>query len=115
MVNHQYVYSNEYVNIRILFFNKELTLKIWINQFLFVSLHHQIKSYNNNMNKKIYGFPKTKYTSKVVNSLTDVQKQEYALEDKDIIIYDDTDQFLCDLNDNIIPNCNEVIWSASKL
>ena len=39
------------------------------------------------MNKKIYGFPKTKYTSKVISSLTDVQKQEYALEDKDIIIY----------------------------
>ena len=115
MVNHQYMYSNEYVNIRIPFFNKELTLKIWINQFFFVSLHHQIKSYNNNMNKKIYGFPKTKYTSKVVNSLTDVQKQEYALEDEDIIIYDDIDQFFCDLNDNIIPNCNEVIWSASKL
>ena len=114
MVNHQYVYSNEYVNIRIPFFNKELTLKIWINQFLFVSLHHQIKSYNNNMNKKIYGFPKAKYTSKVISSLTDVQKQEYALEDKDIIIYD-IDQFLCDLNDNIIPTCNEVIWSASKL
>ena len=114
MVNHQYMYSNEYVNIRIPFFNKELTLKIWINQFFFVSLHHQIKSYNNNMIKKIYGFPKTKYTSKVISSLTDVQKQEYALEDKDIIIYD-IDQFLCDLNDNIIPTCNEVIWSASKL
>lgn len=67
------------------------------------------------MNKKIYGFPKTKYTSKVISSLTDVQKQEYALEDKDIIIYDDIDQFLCDLSDNIIPNCNEVIWAASKL
>ena len=114
MVNHQYMYSNEYVNIRIPFFNKELTLKIWINQFFFVSLHHQIKSYNNDMIKKIYGFPKTKYTSKVISSLTDVQKQEYALEDKDIIIYD-IDQFFCDLNDNIIPTCNEVIWSASKL
>ena len=107
------MYSNEYVKTPIPFFNKELTLKIWINQFFFVSLHHQIKSYNNDMIKKIYGFPKTKYTSKVISSLTDVQKQEYALEDKDIIIYD-IDQFLCDLNDNIIPNCNEVIWSASK-
>lgn len=114
MVNHQYMYSNEYVKTPIPFFNKELTLKIWINQFFFVSLHHQIKSYNNDMIKKIYGFPKTKYTSKVISSLTDVQKQEYALEDKDIIIYD-IDQFLCDLNDNIIPTCNEVIWSASKL
>ena len=66
------------------------------------------------MNKKSYGFPKAKYTSKVISSLTDVQKQEYALEDKDIIIYD-IDRFLCDLNDNIIPTCNEVIWSASKL
>ena len=109
------MYSNEYVKTPVPFFNKELTLKIWINPFLFVSLHCQLKSYNNNMNKKIYGFPKTKYTSKVVNSLTDVQKQEYALEDEDIIIYDDIDQFFCDLNDNIIPNCNEVIWSASKL
>ena len=108
------MYSNEYVKTPITFFNKELTLKIWINQFFFVSLHHQIKSYNNDMIKKIYGFPKTKYTSKVISSLTDVQKQEYALEDKDIIIYD-IDQFLCDLNDNIIPTCNEVIWSASKL
>ena len=108
------MYSNEYVKTPIPFFNKELTLKIWINQFFFVSLHHQIKSYNNDMIKKIYGFPKTKYTSKVISSLTDVQKQEYALEDKDIIIYD-IDQFLCDLNDNIIPTCNEVIWSASKL
>ena len=114
MVNHQYMYSNEYVKTPIPFFNKELTLKIWINQFFFVSLHHQIKSYNNDMFKKIYGFPKTKYTSKVISSLTDVQKQEYALEDKDIIMYD-IDQFLCDLNDNIIPTCNEVIWSASKL
>ena len=115
MVNYQHMYSNEYVKTPVPFFNKELTLNIWITQFLFVSLHCQIKSYNNNMNKKIYCFPKTKYTSKVVNSLTDVQKQEYALEDEDIIIYDDIDQFFCDLNDNIIPNCNEVIWSASKL
>lgn len=41
------MYSNEYVKTPVPFFNKELTLKIWINQFLFVSLHHQIKSYNN--------------------------------------------------------------------
>ena len=41
------MYSNEYVKTPITFFNKELTLKIWINQFLFVSLHYQIKSYNN--------------------------------------------------------------------
>ena len=47
MVNYQHMYSNEYVKTPITFFNKELTLKIWINQFLFVSLHHQIKSYNN--------------------------------------------------------------------
>ena len=69
------MYSNEYVKTSIPFFNKELTLKIWINQFLFVSLYYQIKSYNNNINKKIYGFPKTKYTSKVISSLTDVQKK----------------------------------------
>ena len=67
------------------------------------------------MNKKIDGFPTTKYTSKVISSLTDVQKQEYALEDEAIIIYADTDQFFRDLNDNIIPDCNAVIWSASKL
>ena len=114
MVNHQYVYSNEYVNIRILFFNKELTLKIWINQFLFVSLHHQIKSYNNNMNKRIYGFPRERYNRDEIAFLTDVQKEEYALEDVDIIIYDDTDQFLCDLNDNLLEKL-DVIWTASKL
>lgn len=33
------------VKTPITFFNKELTFKIWINQFLFVSLHCQIKSY----------------------------------------------------------------------
>ena len=38
------MYSNEYVKTSIPFFNKELTLKIWINQFLFVSLYYQIKS-----------------------------------------------------------------------
>ena len=39
------MYSNEYVKTPVPFFNKELTLKIWINPFLFVSLHYQIKSY----------------------------------------------------------------------
>ena len=37
------MYSNEYVKTPTPFFNKELTLKIWINQFFFVSLHYQIK------------------------------------------------------------------------
>ena len=43
MVNYQHMYSNEYVKTPITFFNKELTLKIWINPFFFVSLHYQIK------------------------------------------------------------------------
>ena len=51
-------------------------------------------------NKRIYGFPKERYNRDEIALLTDVQKEEYALEDEDIIIYDDTDQFLCDLNDN---------------
>lgn len=66
------------------------------------------------MKKKIYGFPKIKYDKRYVETLTDRQKQEYALEDEDIIIYDDVDSFLTDLNDNVIPSCNEVIWTASK-
>lgn len=66
------------------------------------------------MKKKIYGFPKVKYNKGYVDALTDRQKQEYALEDEDIIIYDDVDSFLTDLNDNVIPSCNEVIWTASK-
>ena len=37
------MYSNEYVKTPIPFFNKKLTLKIWINPFFFVSLHYQIK------------------------------------------------------------------------
>lgn len=67
------------------------------------------------MRKKVYGFPKVKYDKKMVNNLTDRQKQEYALEDEDIIIYDDMDSFLTDLNDNITPNSNEVIWVSSSL
>lgn len=67
------------------------------------------------MKKKIYGFPKVKYNKGYVDALTDRQKQEYALEDEDIIIYDDVDQFLCDLNDNVTATCNEVIWTASEL
>ena len=51
MVNHQYMYSNEYVNIRILFFNKELTLKIWINPFFFVPLQYQNKKQSINQLK----------------------------------------------------------------
>lgn len=66
------------------------------------------------MNKVIYGFPKVKYPKNVVDSLTDRQKQEYALEDEDIIIFDDIDQFLCNLNSNLLPNCNEVLWTAVK-
>ena len=66
-------------------------------------------------NKRIYGFPKERYNRDEIALLTDVQKEEYALDDEYVIIYDDIEQFLCDLNDNIIPNCNEVIWSASKL
>ena len=64
-------------------------------------------------NKRIYGFPKESYNRDEIALLTDVQKQEYALEDEDIIIYDDTDQFLCDLNDNLLEKL-DVIWTASK-
>ena len=64
-------------------------------------------------NKRIYGFPRKRYTQDEIASFTDVQKEEYALEDEDIIIYDDTDQFLCDLNDKLLEKL-EVIWTASK-
>lgn len=65
------------------------------------------------MSKRIYGFPKTKYNREYINSLTDHQKEEHALEDEDIIIYDDEEQFLTDVNDNLINNL-EVYWTASK-
>lgn len=64
-------------------------------------------------NKRIYGFPKERYNQDEIALLTDVQKEEYALEDEDIIIYDDTDQFLCDLNDKLLEKL-DVIWTASK-
>ena len=64
-------------------------------------------------NKRICGFPKERYNRDEIALLTDVQKEEYALEDEDIIIYDDTDQFLCDLNDNLLEKL-DVIWTASK-
>ena len=64
-------------------------------------------------NKRIYGFPRKRYSRDEIALLTDVQKEEYALEDEDIIIYDDTDQFLCDLNDNLLEKL-DVIWTASK-
>ena len=64
-------------------------------------------------NKRIYGFPKERYKQDEIALLTDVQKKENALEDEDIIIYDDTDQFLCDLNDNLLEKL-DVIWTASK-
>ena len=64
-------------------------------------------------NKRIYGFPRKRYSRDEIALFTDVQKEEYALEDEDIIIYDDTDQFLCDLNDNLLEKL-EVIWTASK-
>ena len=64
-------------------------------------------------NKRFYGFPKERYNRDEIALLTDVQKEEYALEDEDIIIYDDTDQFLCDLNDKLLEKL-DVIWTASK-
>ena len=64
-------------------------------------------------NKRIYGFPRKRYSRDEIALFTDVQKEEYALEDEDIIIYDDTDQFLCDLNDNLLEKL-DVIWTASK-
>ena len=50
-------------------------------------------------NKRIYGFPRKRYTQDEIASFTDVQKEEYALDDEYVIIYDDIEQFLCDLND----------------
>ena len=64
-------------------------------------------------NKRIYGFPRERYTRNEIALLTDVQKEEYALEDEDIIIYDDIEQFLCDLNDKLLEKL-DVIWTASK-
>ena len=37
------MYSNEYVKTPVPFFNKELTIKIWINPFFFVPLQYQNK------------------------------------------------------------------------
>ena len=51
-------------------------------------------------NKRIYGFPRKRYTQDEITSFTDVQKEEYALDDEYVIIYDDVEQFLCDLVDD---------------
>ena len=64
-------------------------------------------------NKRIYGFRRERYNRDEIALLTDVQKEEYALDYEDIIIYDDTDQFLCDLNDKLLEKL-DVIWTASK-
>ena len=64
-------------------------------------------------NKRIYGFPRKRYSRDEIALLTDVQKEEYALDDEYVIIYDDTDQFLCDLNDKLLEKL-DVIWTASK-
>lgn len=65
-------------------------------------------------NKRIYGFPRKRYTQDEITSFTDVQKEEYALDDKYVIIYDDIEQFLCDLNDGLLEKL-DVIWTSSKL
>ena len=65
-------------------------------------------------NKRIYGFPRKRYTQDEITSFTDVQKQEYALDDEYVIIYDDIEQFLCDLNDGLLGKL-DVIWTSSKL
>ena len=64
-------------------------------------------------NKRIYGFPKERYNRDEIALLTDVQKEEYALDDEYVIIYDDIEQFLCDLNDKLLGKL-DVIWTASK-
>lgn len=65
-------------------------------------------------NKRIYGFPRERYTQDEITSFTDVQKEEYALDDEYVIIYDDIEQFLCDLNDGLLEKL-DVIWTSSKL
>ena len=65
-------------------------------------------------NKRIYGFPKERYNRDEIALLTDVQKEEYALDDEYVIIYDDIEQFLCDLNDGLLGKL-DVIWTSSKL
>ena len=64
-------------------------------------------------NKRIYGFPRKRYTQDEIASFTDVQKEEYALDDEYVIIYDDIEQFLCDLNDGLLEKL-DVIWTSSK-
>lgn len=64
-------------------------------------------------NKRIYGFPRKRYSRDEIALLTDVQKEEYALDDEYVIIYDDIEQFLCDLNDKLLEKL-DVIWTASK-
>ena len=64
-------------------------------------------------NKRIYGFPRKRYTQDEITSFTDVQKEEYALDDEYVIIYDDIEQFLCDINDKLLEKL-DVIWTASK-
>ena len=65
-------------------------------------------------NKRIYGFPRKRYTQDEITSFTDVQKEEYALDDEYVIIYDDIEQFLCDLNDGLLEKLDG-IWTSSKL
>ena len=65
-------------------------------------------------NKRIHGFPRKRYTQDEITSFTDVQKEEYALDDEYVIIYDDIEQFLCDLNDGLLGKL-DVIWTSSKL
>ena len=65
-------------------------------------------------NKRIYGFPRKRYTQDEITSFTDVQKEEYALDDEYVIIYDDIEQFLCHLNDGLLEKL-DVIWTSSKL
>ena len=65
-------------------------------------------------NKRIYGFPRKRYSRDEIALLTDVQKEEYALDDEYVIIYDDIEQFLCDINDKLLEKL-DVIWTSSKL
>ena len=64
-------------------------------------------------NKRIYGFTRKRYSRDEIALFTDVQKEEYALDDEYVIIYDDIEQFLCDINDKLLEKL-DVIWTASK-
>ena len=64
-------------------------------------------------NKRIYGFPRKRYSRDEIALFTDGQKEEYALDDEYVIIYDDSERLLCELNNKLLEKL-DVIWTASK-